>query len=263
MKPKASLMTGPMQRCMRGVISTGMVVLLTGAALVAIAGVWLGTGLIASDRWPVQWVRVEGEFRHISAEQLRTAVAAQMDDGFFAVELDEVRRAAENLPWVEEARVRKHWPDTVEVRVLEHQPAANFNDGKLINTNGVVFELPDAVDINGLPNLRGPEDRALEVFQTWQSLSQALVAAGLDVTAVTLSDRGTWDIEATGGLQIRLGAGDPVQRIARFVNVYDELVRAGPPMERIDLRYSNGIAVKRQQVENLAAEIEELYGQEG
>ena len=46
-----------------------------------------------------------------AATGVRAAVLPQVQRGFFAVDLKEVRAAVSALPWVEKVEVRKRWPD--------------------------------------------------------------------------------------------------------------------------------------------------------
>jgi len=95
--------------------------------LVALPIVGVVNGWFAADRWPFRQLKIDAEFTRVSAEQVRSAVAGSLERGFFAVDLDEVRRAVEELPWIEAAEVRKRWPDLIEVRAIERRAVAVWN----------------------------------------------------------------------------------------------------------------------------------------
>jgi hypothetical protein len=88
-------------------------------AMVTLPLVAVLNGWIASERWPIQRLRLTADYERVSAEQVRGAVAAQLGRGFFAVDLGEVRRAVAALPWVEQVEVRKRWPDLIEVSLRD------------------------------------------------------------------------------------------------------------------------------------------------
>ena len=48
-------------------------------------------GWFAAGRWPVTQLKVEAEFAHVSAEQIRSAVLPSLGKGFFATDLEDVR----------------------------------------------------------------------------------------------------------------------------------------------------------------------------
>ena len=83
---------------------------LSGLALVAVVASSIPLGMRwLSDpyRFPLSVVEVRGDFRFLEQGQLQTAVAAHTAGGFFTVDVDAVRAAAEQLPWVYKASVRR------------------------------------------------------------------------------------------------------------------------------------------------------------
>ncbi len=101
--PKAK--TSPLQ------IATGLlkdnVRTLTGLLLIAIL---VSTGALArqwlSDpyRFPLDVVEVKGDFRYLDKQRLQDAVASHVEGGFFTVDVNAIRTAAEQLPWVLQGR---------------------------------------------------------------------------------------------------------------------------------------------------------------
>lgn len=63
-------------------------------------------------------------------------------------------RDLENHPWVQSARVIRHWPDTISVTVWERRPA--LTDGTTTwAEDGVELPHPTAEDLAGVPRLEG------------------------------------------------------------------------------------------------------------
>ena len=106
---------------MRGAFLLKLIAWAIAITLVALPIVGVLNGWFASDRWPVTKLDVRAEFNHVSAEQIRAAVAPHLGEGFFAVNLEDVRAAVAKLPWVERAEARKRWPDSIELVVFEQQ----------------------------------------------------------------------------------------------------------------------------------------------
>ena len=93
--------------------------------LVSAAGVtWVAMGIIASDRWPIRWLELNGEFQRVSAEQLRATLSPEMNSNFFTVDLGALEEAASRISWVSTVDVKKTWPDTVTVEIDEFEPVA-------------------------------------------------------------------------------------------------------------------------------------------
>jgi cell division protein FtsQ len=214
--------------------------------LVALPVIGVLNGWFAVERWPVRYLQVEAEYNHVSAEQIRAAAAAHLGTGFFALKLEDVRAAVAKLPWVENVEARKHWPDTLVLHVRERQPFARWGEQRLIGLDGRLFSVPGGVDLQGLPQLEGPnDDIMLDVVDFYTKTQHALTGSGLTLTGVRLSGRGSWTLSLAGGAQILLGDEHVDEHLQRFLDVLGR-VSSGHTggFQRADLRYSNGFAVQ-------------------
>jgi cell division protein FtsQ len=224
----------------RWVVLTGVVIV--GCLLVA--AVWLRTGLIGSERWPVRWLDVEGDLNRTSAGQIRSAAVESASAGFFAADLEAVRRAVEALPWVASATVGRQWPDALHIRVTEHRPVARWNDHRLMSDRGEVFEVSGTISMQGLALLEGPEARREEVLENWQSMRRKLAVVGQDIERLAVDERGAWTADLDSGKQLALGREHVHERLQRYIGVHEQLRAQGRAISRIDLRYTNGLSVR-------------------
>ena len=126
-------------------------------ALVALPVVAVVNGWVGGAQWPLRTLRVQGDLQRVDEARLRATVLPHARRGFFAVELDRIQAAVLALPWVERAEVRKHWPDVLEVRIVEHTPFARWGDARLLSANGRLFPVARAAVPAGLPQLDGPD----------------------------------------------------------------------------------------------------------
>jgi cell division protein FtsQ len=222
-----------------GLLTVGLLFIAAAAGIV-----WVGMGIVASDRWPIRWLEVNGTFQRISAEQLRASLAPGIDASFFTVNLRTLRDTAAGNAWVESVAVQKQWPDTVRVTVEEYEPVAHWNQGQLISDEGKPFAVPEADELQGLPWLEGPEPRLDEVLRAWVDFSELLVPLGLEVDRLRLDPRGAWSLVLSNGTRVQLGRDAADSRLHRLLESWDELMRERPaPPQDIDLRYTNGFAV--------------------
>ncbi|GAB2490262.1 cell division protein FtsQ/DivIB [Arenimonas alkanexedens] len=200
-------------------------------------------GWIAGERWPMRSLAVTGEFAQVDEAAVRQAVLPQVQRGFFAVDLAEVRDAVAALPWVERVEVRKRWPDRLEVSLTEHTPVARWADGRLLSEDGKLFAAPEGAG-EGLPLFEGPEGRASELM-SFHSLARPLfLTVGAKVASVQLSPRGSWSLQLDDGTRVEAGRGDPQARLARFARLLPRLrENDARVLVRADLRYTNGFTL--------------------
>lgn len=230
---------------MRGGLLLKLLAWSLALSLVALPIIGVLNGWFAGERWPVRSLQVEAEYNHVSAEQIRAAVINHVGNGFFATRLDELQAAVAALPWVEKAEARKHWPDMILLRVTELQPVAHWGATRLISADSRIFAAPGAENIEGLPRLAGPDDALVTVVEFYARAQKIFSGSGMTVAGVELSERGSWKLALNNGAELELGREQPEQRLQRFMTVYPRLLagRTGS-FERVDLRYSNGFAIK-------------------
>ena len=215
--------------------------------LMAIAGsaIWCVTWLRNPTNMPLRAVHVEGEFRKLSKTQLQTAIAKVAQGGFFAVNVEAVRRAAESLPWVESATVRRVWPDTLQLHVVEQRAAARWGEGGVLNMRGQLFKPEEASIPPKLPQLNGPEELRRRVMENYIAMTAALAPIGRRVQTLALDQRRAWVLTLDNGVEVKLGRDDALKRLGRFVRVYPTVFAAREAeLKTVDLRYSNGFAVR-------------------
>lgn len=205
------------------------------------AGLWAGARVL--DR-PIRQVVVQGPFERVSVLQIEAAVGDLRQVGFLGVRLDQVRARIVAIDWVDDAVVRRRWPAELEVVVTEQAPAARWGQSGLLNTRGELF-VRDARHVPPeLPQLSGPAGTELQVARRYLDARAALAAVGFSLRALELDARGSWRMELSNGLELRLGREDFEPRLRRFARVAAPLLT--PQLAEVgyvDLRYSRGFAV--------------------
>lgn len=212
-------------------------------ALVALPVVAVFNGWIGAERWPLTRLRVSGALHRVDPAQLRAVVMPYAQRGFFAVQLGQAQDAVERLPWVERAQVRKRWPDTLEVIVVEHKPFARWGSDRLLSVEGALFPVPRNVDASALPQLGGPDAQVGEVVALYNEASALFAPMGLKVDALVMDARGSWSLKLGSGLDVVIGRADARPRLQRFARLLPRLLGDPRTLQRADLRYTNGFSL--------------------
>lgn len=217
-------------------------------ALVVLPVAAVLNGWIGGERWPMRHLRVSGEFNLVSDQQVRETVLPNVNNGYFAVNLEQVRQNIAVLPWVKQVDVRKRWPDRLEVTVAEYKPLARWGEKKLLAENGEIFTIPKNAKLK-LPLFVGPDANTSDMMSFYSYAKPLFLGMGLQVQSIHVSARGSWSLTLSDGLEIEVGRGEPQQRLARFARLMpqiknDELKRQ---LIRADLRYTNGFALSWKQ----------------
>ncbi len=216
--------------------------LMLAATLGAIG--WAAVALSDPAALPIAKVSVEGEFSHLDPKVLRVAVVDAVDAGFFGVDVEDIRQRLLDEPWIREATIRRVWPDTLHVRIVEQTPEARWGAQAMLNEQGDIFA-PRIEDIPpGLVRLDGPLGSEIDVLREYRYLAAELRRANLAIAAINVSARYAWTVSTRDGKEIVLGRSDHRRRLQRFLFAYERgLEDAWTRIGRIDLRYTNGFAV--------------------
>lgn len=227
-------------------------------ALFVLAGVGL---LVAGALWvarlpvfAIRAIQIEGDVSRNNASTIRANAAPQLKGNFFTMDLDKARKAFEAVPWVRSATVHRVWPGVLRVQLLEHHPAALWQDAagdeQLVDVEGDVFQANVGdVEDDGLPTFSGPEGsapRMLAMYRQLQPVFEQRMDAAVD--ALSLSGRGSWRVELDKGPVIELGRGDEPEVLARtqrFLRTVPQVTEHFQrPLVSADLRHTDGYAVK-------------------
>ncbi|HKO87955.1 MAG TPA: FtsQ-type POTRA domain-containing protein [Burkholderiales bacterium] len=208
-----------------------------------------------SSLFPLRTLVVEGEIQHVDAQALSEAIAGKVQSNFFAVDLEAVRAALEQMPWVRRAHVRRQWPDRLQVTLEEHVAVARWGEKKdgdqLVNRYGEIF-IGRSTAI--LPRFVGPLGSEMEVARHYVDFSQSLAPLHAAITQIDLSERSAWQLKIAmkdqPALTLMLGRSEADkqtvhQRLQRFVAYYPRVQsRLNRSLQYVDLRYLNGFAVR-------------------
>ncbi len=215
------------------------------AVLIGGTAVWGVRKLQDPELLPLKVVRIDGGFQHLKREDVQRVLEPHLRRGFFAIDVAAIRTSAEDLPWVDRVSVRLVWPDTLRLSVTEQVPLARWQEGRLLNVRGQVFRPPATEIPPGLPVFAGPEGSELEIVGRYRDLNARLDSLGMAVQQITLDARRAWTLKTDNGLVVRLGKKDIEMRLARFFRIYPLLQRKQLQLQEVDLRYTNGFAIRK------------------
>jgi len=200
--------------------------------------------LVALLDRPISRIAVIGQFERVSAAQVEAAVGDLSDQRFLQADLDALRERVSSLVWVDDAVVRRRWPDSLEVVLNEEVPAACWRERGLLNVRGELF-VEDVRHVPAeLPSLTGPVGSEARVAREYLRMRDRLVGTAHTLKAVELDARGAWLIVLGNGLEVRFGRLALDERFERFMTVVAPMLAAETRTAAyVDLRYSKGFSV--------------------
>ena len=208
---------------------------------------------------PFKKIQVYGSLQWVDREKLNALVLRDMNGGFFSLNVKGLKQNLEQLEWIKSVAIRRVWPDVLQVMVAEQQPVALWNDESIINRNGELFvsameQVPD-----GMVQITGPAGMHRVLVEHFNALSEMTVSLGLAITNITVNERRAMRVTLNNGIQLFMGrvrdTSDSSAEMMRFVRAYKATL--APKIDRVqfvDLRYTNGVAVRWKQQLDLQGE---------
>ncbi len=209
------------------------------------AGVWLLVDRAPVEIMPIENVQIEGAFVYLSRNEIQKQLEQVLSGDYFTADIEEVRASLLTLPWVQDASIRRKWPSTLQIKIIERQAVAYWSDDALLSDKGEVFK-PEKINREmQLPMISGPDGLHHKVWGFLVKLHTDLSGVGLGVNELVLDERRSWSMLLSNGVELRLGRNETETRIKRFVKVFS--MQNAPNIDDIkyiDLRYPNGFAMK-------------------
>lgn len=225
---------------------------------------WWPTIVISTDNWfkehdglLVKEIVVEGNYRS-SREEIIKALGLAPRQLIFTFNLKTVQARVNGLAFVKETRIRRSWPDRLEIKIKERLPKALLyldqlylvdQEGKVIapaaNNEKLDFPLISGVSLAQWQNQ--PEvwqqmlEKALDLILIWQNKgrqwSEKIAQIGLnEVCGLTVfTSPEIWEIE--------LGADYFDERLNRWRQVLDELGEKSKGVKYFDCAGDDSVVV--------------------
>lgn len=222
-------------------LPVGLSVLIAVLALLTWGGVKSYQWLQDEQRLPVQNIVFSGNLKMLDVPSLEKTIRARHSGSFFAIDVNEVHRLVESEPWIYSASIRKRWPSSLYIHVIEQQAAARWNNDFLLNKYGDSFDGELAND--SLPLLFGPGGSEKTALTGYQHMRALLRASGQRIDQLALSERFAWTLLLKNGVTLNLGRQEYIKRLQRFIDVYPLLIEQKKAINYVDLRYDTGLAV--------------------
>src|SRR6266852_870809 len=233
------------------------------AMTLLVAAGWVVYDSASSDRFRVRSVRVQGNVLLSRAEV--ESVAAVTGVNVFWIDRGQIAARLRSLPLVQRAEVNAMLPDTVEISIVERQPAAFWVSGDrsyLVDREGVILKavdaetqqaracagqpcdprlapLPTVAQLDGQPLTPGDRVDA-SALATSARLATLLPGVGVEPLAFEWSRDFGLEVPTRDGWRARFDGGGNVElQVASLRAIRDQITRTQSVAEVIDVRFED------------------------
>ncbi len=215
--------------------------------------------LLGDPLFRVREVEIEGN-RKIPKETLLSLLALEGMPNLFTLRLRDVAKRLESHPWVDQVKVRKVFPDKIEVQIVERRPIAILQLEQLyyIDDKGVIFSPVGDKDEYNFPFLTGLNRKALQrnpgdanrlimkALELLKIVEREKASPLAEISEVHMEEAfGVHYFTQAEGLEVRLGWEDFREKLKRLSLIWSDLQKRGWTAASIDCSDSRRVVVKR------------------
>ncbi|MBT5030914.1 MAG: FtsQ-type POTRA domain-containing protein, partial [Proteobacteria bacterium] len=169
---------------------------------------------------------IKGSFKHFDPATLQPKIEALLGRNFFTLDLATIKSVVDSQPWVERSEVRRQWPDTLSIEIVESVPVMRWKTAGWLTVDGRIVELAGFENLSAI-TVFGPKNQSLEIMSRAYEWAGKLDTVGLRLVLVNVSDWRSWravvsreDRAGEAKIEIALGTAELDQRFDRFLLVY-------------------------------------------
>jgi len=214
--------------------------------------------LLTAPRFAIAGVEVRGVSR-VSAERVVEAAGIPARANIFRIDPATVTARLQTVPEILRADVIRELPNRVTILVEERRPFTLVSNGTLhwLDEEGrLLGEEPHAVAPN-VPVISGLSEAELAALRTEPgpkaraalTLIRSLLRSGSalvgEISEIDMSGREGPVLYTVDGIEVRLGAEEWEERLARLAGVLAQIGRTGEGVTTIDLRFRDQVVLRK------------------
>jgi cell division septal protein FtsQ len=250
--------------------------LVLGACLLWCGGQWAINRLFYQNKaFAIQDfdLRTDGV---IAVDQLRHWTGIQTGDNLLALDLAQVKRDLEMIPWIDSASVERIPPHTLRIRVFEREPVAQINVLRPAAQGGIAVALyyindagylmlplnprqrsatapaPELLPLLGgglnpddiQPGRRIKSPQLAAALQLLESFQRSPMASFADLNRIDLSAPDVLAVTTDQGAEITFGLADLDQQLRRWHEIFQRAQRENKVIASLDLAVTNNIPAR-------------------
>lgn len=215
--------------------------------ILVVAALYMVSGIVKT-MFQVRGVVITGN-EHLTDEELKSMAGLKTDENLISVSGRKISLKMMESPWIRSVAVRKEFPDRLLINIREAEPFALLDmKGKLfiVDDRGVMLEELRDIAIPFLPIILSNPYREKEAFLEAITLAKAIKNTGLlyrkDHIEIISHKPQEMSVNIDG-IVVKVGEGEYEDKLARLMDIEEEIKNRNITVDYIDLRFANRVLV--------------------
>lgn len=196
---------------------------------------------IVKHWFTVEKIIIEGNISRVTPVQLSYVAHNKLHGTLFTLDIVELKREFEQLPWVRQVSVKRHFPHTVEVSLVEYKAVARINDNALLAEDGEVF---DGADSNvALPILYTDTAHADTAYAKYQQIEKILERHSDKISKLWVDNLPLLKFITEKNLMVTICDANSDEKLSLLDTQWDKLHQINPNIATMNFCYKNAVAI--------------------
>lgn len=196
---------------------------------------------VVRNWFTVNRVIIEGDIYHVTPVQLTYIAQNRLHGTFFTLDIVGLKAAFQEIPWVDEVNVKRHFPHTIIVHINEYKALAKIGDEDMLAENGEIFDGAD--DELNLPVFYVSAAKANIALAKYRQIESVLVQHGDSLTKLWLTSPLITKFSTKNNLTVEICSSDLTDGLSRLDLYWNKLYLLNPKLNSINLCYKNALAI--------------------
>ncbi len=190
--------------------------------------------------YPIEEVEITSTTSNYDTEKINDIVASIHGQDLLSLDLSDIKRNIRSDDWIRDVKIKKSFPDTLEIIIIPQQPYAIYNskimtiDGTVIGASSMQLDLPIIIDHT---------NDSQSSMNTMILTGKLLKKIDLDIKKIEIHDS-VIKVFTSANILIsdRVNYENNLNRLVVTFHDLQKLFKR--EIKSIDMRYSNGFAIK-------------------
>lgn len=190
-------------------------------------------------------ISVETSFTYTNKMAFNQKLRAKIGSPFWLLDLKKLKSELAQDPWLAKIELRRTLSGVLSVKAKEKTLFARWNNDFLLDTNFNILPDHPKVPVD-LFMLMVDKDKLVYAGTLAQKFLLMFKSYGIDLNKATLSKSGLWTLLVEDKILIQLGKKNLDSKLNKLFFLWqDYLAQETDKIEALDLRYPNGLAIKK------------------
>ena len=191
--------------------------------------------------FPVQEISIITSDKKYNTNKLNKYLDSLYGKDLLLINIDTIQKNIISDVWISDAEVKKSFPSKIIIRIIQHKPMALYNN-QIISNAGVLINSSN-ISSKNLPIIIDKEKELISAYGIYSLSLLNLKKIGLVIKKIEIH-HSLIKIYTTSTVLIS-DRTNFEKNILRLVSLFEDLNNAyGKNITSIDMRYSNGFAIK-------------------